>query len=134
MGLHNTNMGILILRLSLGGLMLFHGIGKIVKGVDGLVAKFSETGLPGFIAYGAYIGEFIAPILVILGFRTRIAAFFISLTMLIAICIAHSADVFTVGKSGGWAIELPAMYLLAGVILMFTGAGKYAVSQGSKWD
>lgn len=134
MNLHNTNLGILILRFSLGILMIFHGISKVINGVDGLVSKFSSMGLPGFIAYGAYLGEFVAPILIIIGFRTRIAAFFLSTTMLIAICVAHSADIFTVGKGGGWAIELPAMYLLAGIVLMFTGAGNYSVSRASKWD
>ena len=134
MKLHNTDLGILILRLSLGILMLFHGFAKLLNGVEGMAEKFSNTGIPGFIAYGVYVGEVIAPVLLIIGFRTRLAALLYSFTMLVAIVLAHTSDILATGPSGGWAIELPMMYLLGGIVLLFTGGGKYAVSHTRKRD
>lgn len=134
MKLHNTDLGLLILRIALGGLMLFHGIAKLAKGVHGMADRFSNAGIPGFIAYGVYLGEVLAPVLILIGFRTRLAALLCSFTMLVAIILAHSSDITKVGPSGGWAIELPMVYLLCGVALLFTGSGKYAVSHTKKWD
>ena len=129
----NNDTGLLLLRLTIGILLLFHGIAKLTNGVSGLQETFAENGLPTFFAYGVYLGEVIAPLMIIFGFRTRIAAMLLSFTMLVAIVLAHGDDLFSLGKSGGWAIELPVLFLMGGVVLFFTGAGKYAVSR-KKWD
>jgi putative oxidoreductase len=47
--------------------------------------------------------------------------------MVFAIFLAHSADIFTLGKTGGPIIELPLIYLLVSVSIMFIGAGKYSL-------
>jgi putative oxidoreductase len=130
----NINTGLLLLRLTLGILLLFHGAAKLSNGVSGIQETFAENGLPTFLAYGVYLGEVIAPLMIILGFRTRIGALLMAFTMLVAIILAHSNDLFSLGKSGGWAIELPVLFLMGGVVLFFTGAGKYAVSSTKKWD
>jgi putative oxidoreductase len=129
----NNDTGLLLLRLTIGILLLFHGIAKLTNGVSGIQETFAENGLPTFFAYGVYLGEVIAPLMIIFGFRTRIAALLLSFTMLVAIVLAHGDDLFSLGKSGGWAIELPVLFLMGGVVLFFTGAGKYAVSR-KKWD
>ncbi|MBE1851196.1 DoxX family protein, partial [Escherichia coli] len=69
---HDT--GLLLLRLTFGILMLFHGVAKIEHGVNWIVSILQAVGLPGFIAYGVYIGEVVAPVLIILGIFTRPAA------------------------------------------------------------
>ena len=130
----NNDTGLLLLRLTIGVLLLFHGSAKLFNGVSGIQETFAENGLPIFFAYGVYLGEVIAPLMLIFGFRTRIAALLLSFTMLVAIILAHGDDLFSVGKSGGWAIELPVLFLMGGVVLFFTGAGKYAVSSTRKWD
>lgn len=129
----NTNLGLLILRISVGGLMLFHGIAKL-KGVSFIEGMLSEKGLPSFLAYGAYITEIIAPILIIVGYRMRLASLVFALGSLFAIFLVHAADIFTLNQHGGWGIELIGLYLFGALALFFTGSGKFSVSTSNKWD
>ena len=92
--------------------MLFHGVHKLVHGVDGVRSLMVAKGLPGFVAYGVYVGEVIAPLLIIVGFRSRPAALIVAVNMLVAILTAHANDIAKIGKHGEWAIELPLLYLL----------------------
>ncbi len=62
--LSHDDAGKLLLRLAVGGLMLFHGIHKLIDGVDGISGMLAAQGLPGFIAYGVLVGEVVAPLLV----------------------------------------------------------------------
>jgi len=128
------NIGLLILRLSIGGLMLFHGIHKLLNGVDGLVGMFSSMGLPGFVAYSVYIGEFLAPILIIIGYRTKLASLFVAATMLVATFTAHAGDLLKIGDHGEWALELIGLYFFGSLSIFFLGAGKFALSSSNKWD
>lgn len=130
----NIDAGLLVLRLSLGVLMLFHGIAKFQNGIDGLIGLMQENSIPGFFAYGVYLGELIAPVLLIIGSRTRIAAVLYIIVMLVAIFLAHPSDIFMLTKSGGWALELQGLYLFGALALVFTGGGKYALSTKSQWD
>ena len=130
----NQNLGILILRLTLGGLMLLHGVAKMQNGIDGIIGMFEKSGLPGFLAYPIYLGEVLAPLMLIVGFRTRIGALLDIATMLVAIFMAHSEDIFTLTKGGGWGIEFQALYLFGALALFFMGGGKFAVSTKNKWD
>lgn len=130
----NLNIGLLIFRLNLGGLMLFHGIYKLINGVDGIKGMLAEMGLPTFLAYGVHLGETVASILLVIGFRTKLAALVFTGVMLAAFGMAHHGDIFSLGKSGAWAPELVALFLFGGLGLFFTGGGKYAVSANHKWD
>jgi putative oxidoreductase len=133
--LQNSDLGKLILRIACGGIMLFHGVHKVRYGIQGVIDMTVSAGLPAFIAYGNYIGEFIAPILVLIGFQTRIAAVIIAVNMLLSILIGHSDIMFKVNDYGGWMIETNMLYLLSALALAFTGAGRYSVSKGkSPWD
>lgn len=130
----NSDLGLLILRLSLGILMLLHGIAKLEKGPEFIEGMLSEKGIPGFLAYGVYIGEILAPIALIIGFRTRLASIFYIITCITAIWLVHSDEIFTLGKHGGWAIELLGLYLFGALALFFTGSGKLALSSHHRWD
>jgi len=130
----NQNLGLLILRLTLGVLMLFHGIAKLIHGVDGIQGMLASKGLPAVLAYGVYVGEVLVPILLIIGFRTRLAAILFALNMLVALFLAHGGDIFTLSKHGGWAVELIGLFLFGAIALFFTGAGNYALSTTHKWD
>lgn len=130
----NNDLGLLIIRLSLGLLMLLHGIAKLSHGVDFLSGMFQDLGLPGFFAYSVYIGEIVAPVLLIIGYRTKLAALLFAFTMLAAVLMAHASDILVLTQTGGWAIELQALYFFGALALFFTGAGTYAVSKTSKWD
>ena len=79
--LENADLGKLIIRLTLGGLMLFHGIAKLLNGIGFIEGELASHGLPTFLAYGVYVGEIIAPLMVILGYQTRIGALLIIFNM-----------------------------------------------------
>jgi putative oxidoreductase len=127
--------GKLLLRLAVGGLLIFHGIAKVRNGVGWMAGPLSGLGLPAFVAYGAYVGEVIAPIFLILGKWARIAGLVIAFNMMSAIVIALRDKVFTLNMGGGWAIELELLFLLGGVIVFLLGSGKYSLSRGNgAWD
>ena len=129
----NLNLGLLILRIAIGALMLLHGIAKF-KGLSFIEGMLTEKGLPAFLAYGVYVTEIIAPILIIIGYRTRLASAVYVLGVLMAIFLVHTSDIFTLNQHGGWGIELLGLYLFGGLALFFTGAGKIAASSTNKWD
>ena len=72
--LGNDAAGKLLLRLTVGGLMLFHGASKLMHpgSVDFIGGKLTESGLPALLAYGVYVGEIIAPLMLILGILSRV--------------------------------------------------------------
>ncbi len=119
--------GKLVLRLALGVLMLLHGISKVVNGVDGIVGMVTGLGLPAAVAYGVYLGEVVGPLLVIVGLYTRAGALLIAGNMLFALLLAHRAELFTLAPTGGWALELQAMFLFGAVAVLLLGAGRFSV-------
>jgi putative oxidoreductase len=121
--------GKLVLRLTLGILILLHGIAKITGGISGIEGMLTGHGLPAFIAYGAYIGEVLAPILLIVGFYSRIAAAVIAFNMVVAIALAHANDLFTLGKQGGWALELQGMFLFTAIAIALIGPGRFGINR-----
>ncbi|NNT93060.1 DoxX family protein [Stutzerimonas nitrititolerans] len=121
------DMGKLVLRLSVGVLMLLHGIFKLQNGVGGIAGMLGSQGLPGFLAYGVYLGEVVGPVLVIIGLYTRVGAVLIIGNMLVALALAHSQELFSLGFMGGWALELQGMFLFGAVAIALLGAGKFSV-------
>ncbi|MCB2219294.1 MAG: DoxX family protein [Bacteroidetes bacterium] len=126
--------GILVLRVSIAILMLLHGINKLAKGVAGIAKMLADQGLPEWLAWGVYLGEIVAPLMIILGIRTRLAAFTLAFTMLAAVYLAHSDDLLVLTKTGAWGIELQALYFFAALTLVFTGGGRYAISRNKMGD
>ena len=124
----NESTGKLILRLALGALILFHGIAKLTGGVGGLSGMVTAAGLPAFVTYGVYVGEVIAPILVLLGWYSRIGAALIAINMVFAIGLAHRAELFVIGKTGGWALELQGMFLFTAIAIALMGPGRFSVN------
>ena len=121
------DMGKLVLRLSVGVLMLLHGIFKLQNGVGGIAGMLGSQGLPGFLAYGVYLGEVVGPVLVIIGLYTRVGAVLIIGNMLVALALAHSQELLSLGSMGGWALELQGMFLFGAVAIALLGAGKFSV-------
>jgi putative oxidoreductase len=113
----------------LGILMLFHGYAKIFKGVSGIEASLLSAGLPAWFAYGVYVGELLAPVLVILGFYARIGGLLIFTNMLFAIALSHSSQLFSLGRSGGWALELQGFFLFTGLVIALIGTGRYGINR-----
>ena len=129
------NLGKLVLRVSLGVLILFHGLAKVFGGpafITGLVAK---AGLPPAFGYLVYVGEVIAPLLLIVGLWTRAAAAVIAINMVVAVVLVHTGEFFTLSKSGGWALELQGLFFFAAVAVTLLGAGRLSVGGvGGRWN
>jgi putative oxidoreductase len=124
----NDAMGKLILRLVLGGTILVHGISKLTGGIDFITATVTGAGLPAFFAYGVYVGEVVAPLLLIAGWYARLGAGVIAVNMLFAIGLVHGAEIAALNQSGGWAIELQAMFLFTAIAIAMIGPGQYRLN------
>lgn len=131
--LTHEDFGKLLLRLAVGGLMLFHGVHKLFAGIDGISGMLIAKGFPGFIAYGVLIGEVVAPVLIILGILTRPSALVIALTMVVAWLMVGMGKTGMLDKTGAWAIESLVYFFLAALAVAFLGAGRYAVASNSAW-
>lgn len=133
--LKSNDAGLLITRVAVGLLLLPHGLNKLVNGISWMGGMLNAVGLPAFVGYGVYIGEIIAPILLVIGFRTRIAGLIVAFNMFMAVFLANRSKIFVLKEAGwGWAIELEMLFLLGAITLFFTGGGKFCVSTKSKWD
>jgi putative oxidoreductase len=128
------HIGLLIIRIGISFTMLIYGITKLIYGIDFINDVFTQHGLPSFFGYGIFIGEIIAPILIILGFRTKLAGLVFAINCLAAILMVQLPNLLKLNEFGGWAIGPIFIYMIFGVALIFTGAGKYAVSVNNKWD
>ena len=77
-------------------------------------------GLPGFLAYGVYLGEVVAPLLLLAGFWVVPAALVIFVNMLFAVGLAHMGHLTQLSKSGGWSLELQAFFLITALVVALT--------------
>lgn len=133
--LRSTDLGLLLLRIALGGLMLFHGMHKLIYGVGFIGDMLAAIGLPSFIAYGSLLAELVASLMIICGIWTRLASVVFAGNMVVAILMAHASEMFSLSPmTGGLAIELPLLYLLGAAVLCLTGGGRFAVTKGTVLD
>ena len=123
---YNYNFGTLILRLFLGFFMLLHGYAKLKHGLGGIESILMNNGWPTIFAYGIYIGEILAPILLIIGYKVRFAAFTILMTIITAIYLVHAGDLLSLSKTGGLMLELQYFYIFTSLVIIFLGAGRYS--------
>ena len=103
----NTNHGALITRLSLGGVLLSHGLLKImVFTVPGTVAYFESLGLPAAAAYLTILAEVVGGTAILLGLYTRLAAL-LSIPLLLGALWAHSGNGWLFSaEGGGWEVNV----------------------------
>jgi len=122
LNLPKVDLGLLIFRLGISGLMLTHGIPKLIKffGNDPIVFG-DPLGFGEVTTFTlAVIAEFLCSILIIIGLGTRIAVIPLILTMAVVALIVHVPDGF--GRQ-----ELPLLYLTGYILLFITGSGKYSL-------
>jgi putative oxidoreductase len=126
--IRSDDTGKFVLRVALGVLVLLHGISKLRGGgVGGIENMLSAHGVPGAVAYLVYVGEILAPVLLIAGIYTRMAGWLVAINMVFALWLVHTGQLFEFGKSGGWALELQGMYLFGAIAIAFLGAGRFSV-------
>lgn len=134
-----TSIGLLILRLGMGGYLLTHGWGKLQMVLNG---EFDQFGDPIGLGSGLSLvlvttAEFFCALLVVIGLATRFAAVPVVIAMGVAAFVAHSGDPWTMGEGArlfmageaeSWASRQPAlMYLSVFLALIFTGAGRLSL-------
>lgn len=125
----------LLLRVMLGVLILLHGISKIRGGPGFILDIVDKAGLPEPFGYLVYVGEVVAPILVIIGLFTRAAALVIAINMIVAILLVHTGQLLQLSPEGGWALELQGLYLTVPIAIALLGAGRYSVTgRAGRWN
>ena len=124
----NESVGKLILRIALGAIILLHGIAKLRGGIGGISGMVTAAGLPAYVAYGVYIGEVLAPLMVLIGWYASVGAAIIAVNMVFALALVHGHDILALNQMGGWAIELQAMLLAAALAVALLGAGRHSVN------
>lgn len=119
--------GKLLLRLTIGILLLMHGLFKLANGIDTITALVVAQGWPAWLAFGVFIGEIIAPSLLIIGVLTRAGALAIVFNMALAVYLAHASQVLSLTKTGGWALELQGLFLMGALVVALLGAGRFSL-------
>ena len=117
------HLGLLILRLGFSLGLMTHGYGKFLNVINGNF-KFSDPigiGISPSLILASF-GEFIAPVFIIIGWKTRLFSIFPAITMLVAFTIVHVGDPFS-------RKEKSLMYLIAFITIYFTGPGKYSLDK-----
>lgn len=127
--------GKLLLRVTLGALMLLHGIGKLTGGIDGILGAVTKAGLPSAFGYLVYVGEVLAPLLLIVGAWTRVAAVVVTINMIVAVALVHVGQLATLLPNGGYALELQAFFLLMALVIALLGAGRFSAGGADgRWN
>ncbi len=121
------DLGKLLLRIGVGGLMLFHGIAKLMHGFQGIKDLLIAKGLPEFLWIGALLGEVFAPICILLGVMTRLSSVLVAITMIFAIYLVFGTGALAIGKNGIPVAELNILFLFSALALAFIGGGRYAL-------
>jgi len=116
--------GVLLLRFTVAGLMLFHGVAKLRNGLDGIESMLAGMGLPTWFAYGVLVGEILAPLLVLAGIWVRPAALVMAFNMIVAVGMAHPTQLLTLGRSGGYGLELQAFFFFCSIAVALLAGRK----------
>jgi putative oxidoreductase len=130
------SLGKLVVRLTVGILLLLHGLHKLLDGIGPIEHMLADHGLPNALAYGVYLGEILGPILVILGLFSRIGGLLIVIDMAVAVFLAGMGNLFAFNPAtGGYALELEAFYLFGGLAVMLMGAGSLSLGgREGRWN
>jgi putative oxidoreductase len=121
----NLDLALLVLRLALAIVLLYHGIPKLLN-FSGTVAAFQSMGLPAplVIVGFAVIAEVGGGLLLLFGVAVDVAGILVVIDMLGAILLVHLPKGFDFAK-GGW--EHPFTVLCMALAVALGGAGGYAV-------
>tara|TARA_B100000902_G_C27271661_1_gene896602 strand:- start:1336 stop:1740 length:405 start_codon:yes stop_codon:yes gene_type:complete len=125
----SNDLGKLVLRLTVGGLMLLHGFHKAMnpESLDFIKGTLEAAELPTFLSYGVYVGEILAPLLIIVGLFSRIGGMLLVVNMIFAVGLVHVAQLGLLTPQGGWQLELQAFYFFGALAIFFLGSGRIAL-------
>lgn len=122
LNLRNTDIALLLLRLGVSGLMLTHGIPKLIRLFGSGPIQFGDPigiGVEASLTLTVF-SEVICYVLILVGLGTRLASIPLIITMAVAFFIVHAAHAFE-------RKELALFYLIVYIVLLLTGSGKYSL-------
>jgi putative oxidoreductase len=124
---YNLDAALLILRIVLGIVLLYHGVPKLMN-FSATVGGFQTMGLPApsLTAAFALLAEVVGGLLILLGVAVELAALLVIIDMLGAIALVHWANGFDFTK-GGW--EHPFTVLMMAVVLALAGPGRMSIGK-----
>lgn len=133
----DENPATAILRVVLGVVFFAHGAQKMLGwfggyGFSGTMGFFTSQHIPWIFALLAICAEFFGGIGLVLGLLTRVAAFGITVNMLVAIATVHAQNGFFMNWTGnqkGEGFEYHLLVLAMTAFLMIRGAGAYSVDR-----
>jgi putative oxidoreductase len=96
-------------------------------GIGFITGMLAKAGLPAAFGYLVYVGEVLAPLLILIGLYTRAAALVVAINMVVALLLVHTSQFFSLSDTGGWALELQGMYLGAALVIALIGAGRFSL-------
>jgi putative oxidoreductase len=121
------DLGLLVTRIALGGVMIAHGIQKaFLQGFAGTQQGFGSMGapLPGLTAVLVTLLELVGGVAIVLGLATRVVALLYALTMVGAAVLVHLPNGFY-AADGGW--ELVGLLAIVSVALVVAGPGRLSL-------
>jgi putative oxidoreductase len=123
----NPDLGLLILRVMLGIIMIYHGWPKVTN-LGGTIEGMAGMGVPApaVAAIFATVAELVGGLLMVFGAFTDIAGLMFAIDMLGAITFVHAKNGFSVAKGG---MEWPLLLAAAALAIALAGPGRYAVGR-----
>ena len=127
--------GKLVLRLAIGILILLHGVAKLRFGLGDVVPALERAHIPVALGHLIYIGEVVAPIMMIVGFWTRPAALLVATTMAVALVLGHPRELFQMTNHGGLLLEVQWMFFAGALAVGLLGAGRLGLGgEKGRWN
>ena len=134
----DNDTALLVLRLALGVVFYFHGMQKLTTmyggyGFTGTMGFFTEKlGIPALFAFLAIMAEGIGWAGLISGLLTRVAAFGITVNMIVAVYMLHwQHGIFMnwFGNQKGEGFEYHILAIAIGIVLMIKGGGALSLDR-----
>ena len=141
----NEDMGKLILRVTVGALIVFHGL-ALATGDTGIPNRLVAWGLPAQLMWLGFIAEFFGGLMMILGVYARLGGLLVGVFMCMALFMSHVGlmgsqnHLFMVANNPAgnhwdhYFLETQMFYLLGAFAVFFLGAGKYGLNKGGDWN
>jgi len=131
---NTDDAGKLVLRVALALILLFHGVAKLTGGIGFVGDMLAKAGAPAVLGYLVYVGEVVAPLMILAGVYTRLAALVVAINMIVAVLLVHTSQFFTLNDQGGWALELQAMFFAGAVAVALLGAGRHSIGGTGRFN
>ena len=135
-----TDIGLLLLRLGIGGVVFAHGAQKVFglwggTGIAGFATNLEGLGYQQATTLSWITGvtELIAGAFLVLGLLTPLAAAAVLAIMINAVLLKLGNGFFVTGPKGSDAIELSLVLGLGAACLVLTGPGRIALDNGRAW-